>query len=347
MGVYLTWLADVLRGAGLTVIEEPGWQSRGFAASTSPGGAMVDLTGGLVHHTGGSPKAKGDYPLRHYITYVGRPDAPPPLAQLGLGRSGAWYVLAAGRANHSGAVDDARYANPRCVGVEAEHPGLTYSWPEDQYDSYVTGCAAIGLYGGIGWRGHKEAAIPAGRKPDPNFDMHRFRADVAAEMARLRGRGIAVQNALNAAGYAVTVDGIVGPQTVAATRTAQGELGLVVDGYPGPVTLAALAAAVSRPGGGIGGGTSPVIVPPTTTEEDTMPTIEEIRNVVREEIAASWAGGVTVSGGTDRQWSTTRDIALGLAAEVGAANTASGPRRVDDLIAEIHAAVVSEEVPDA
>jgi hypothetical protein len=254
--MWLTWLADVLRGAGLTVIEEPGWERRGFAHDSSPGGALVGLTGGLVHHTGGSAAAPGDYPLLRYITYVGRSDAPPPLSQLGLGRAGAWYVLAAGRANHSGAVDDPRWANPRCVGVEAEHPGGTTPWPAAQYRSYVTGCAAIALYSGITWRGHREAAVPAGRKPDPNFDLDKFRADVAMEMTRLRDHGRAVQNALNALGFKVDVDGVVGPRTVAATRLAQAALGLVQDDWPGPVTLRALRDAA--------------LPPAPTTEEDPM-----------------------------------------------------------------------------
>lgn len=269
--MWLTWLADVLRGAGLTVIEEPGWKTRGFAHASSPGGALVGLTGGLVHHTGGSALAAGDYPLLRYITYVGRSDAPPPLSQLGLGRAGAWYVLAAGRANHSGAVDDPRYANPRCVGVEAEHPGGSAPWPSVQYRSYVTGCAALALYSGITWRAHKEAAIPYGRKPDPNFDMNRFRANVAVRMTELRAHGRAVQEALCALDLPVKVDGIIGPESVAATRRAQEALGLVVDGFPGPVTLAALRnAAIPAP------------------EEDPMPTPEQIA-------AAVWAHPVTIA----------------------------------------------------
>lgn len=333
MGMYLTELADVLRGAGCPVTEVPGWQKRGCKVRDStPDGGLNAVTGGLVHHTAWSAAAPGDYPTYNLIL-TGRPDVPPPLAQLGLGRSGRWYVFAAGRANHAGAVDDVRYSNPQSLGVEAEHPGTTTAWPAVQYASYVRGCAALALWFGINWRAHKEAAIPYGRKIDPTFNMGVFRADVARMVAELRTQAYAVQEALVAAGYSVTVDGLIGPESVAVTRTAQGKLGLVVDGYPGPKTLASLRAA-STP------------TTPPTSEEDTMPTIDEIRDVIREEIAASWAGGITVSGGTDRQWSTTRDIALGLAAEVGAANTPSGPRRVDDLIAEIHAAVVREEVPD-
>lgn len=275
--MWLTWLADVLRGAGLTVIEEPGWQTRGYAAKSSPGGALVALTGGLAHHTATPNSLTGDYPTKKVIL-KGRPDVPPPLSQLGLGRGGGWYVFAAGRSNHSGAVDDVRYSNPQCVGVEAEHPGGSTPWPAHQYRSYVRGCAAIGLYAGITWRGHKEAAVPYGRKPDPNFNMDAFRAEVAAMQAELRAHGIAVQEALNAAGYTVTVDGKVGPETVAATRRAQQDLGLEMDGYPGPVTLATLTGTpAAPPTGGMGGGMSPIPTPPAPApaptpvpEEDDM-----------------------------------------------------------------------------
>lgn len=269
--MWVTWLADVLRGAGLRVVEEPGWQTRGFAAQSSPGGGLVALTGGLVHHTGTSGLLSGDYPTRKVIL-SGRPDVPGPLAQLGLGRSSAWYVFAAGRANHSGAVDDARYSNPQCIGVEAEHPGGTLPWPQSQYESYVRGCAAISLYSGITWRGHKEAAIPYGRKPDPNFSMDDFRADVARVVSELRDHGRAVQEALSAVGFHVVVDGKVGPETVAATRHAQEALGLVVDGYPGPVTLKALRDhALTK---------LPTLTSTTATQEEPMPTAQEIAAAV-------------------------------------------------------------------
>lgn len=187
MGRYLLDLPKILRGAGLTVVEVPGWQTRGYEARfTTPDGGLLDVTGGLVHHTGTPSKIKGsDYPTLPLILR-GRIDVPGPLSQLGLGRSGVWYVCAAGRANHSGAVDDWRYANPRCIGVEAEHPGGSEPWPVQQYMSYVTGCAALSKAYGIRWRGHKEAAVPYGRKPDPTFDLTLFRKQVAAGSVNVR-----------------------------------------------------------------------------------------------------------------------------------------------------------------
>ena len=177
MGIWLTDLADVLRAGGLKVVEAPGWKTRGYKARyTTPDGGLRALTGGLVHHTGTPLRAKGDYPTWDTIIN-GRFDVPGPLSQLGLGRSGDWYVFAAGRANHSGAVDDVRYSNPQCLGVEAEHDGAS-PWPIRQYLSYVTGCSVLSKHYGIAWRAHKEAAVPYGRKPDPIFDMAEFRKDV-------------------------------------------------------------------------------------------------------------------------------------------------------------------------
>lgn len=183
MSIWLTDIADVLRRGGLSVIEAPGWRTRGWKSPYStPDGGLRALTGGLVHHTGTPLRAKGDYPTWDTIVN-GRSDVPGPLSQLGLGRGGDWYVFAAGRANHSGAVDDVRFSNPQCLGVEAEHDGVS-AWPVRQYLSYVTGCAVLARHYGIPWRAHKEAAVPYGRKPDPIFDMAVFRKDLGGTSPR-------------------------------------------------------------------------------------------------------------------------------------------------------------------
>lgn len=177
MARMLTDLADVLRAAGLDVVEVPGWRTRG-------NGPMHAVDSVLLHHTATPASRAGDYPslavVRDGRDLDGDGDRDGPLAQLGLGRSGTWYVIAAGISWHAGAVDDSRYANPRAVGIEAEHPGDGTPWPAAQLASYVRGVAALQRHYRIERRarGHKEAAVPYGRKIDPTFDCHAFRAAV-------------------------------------------------------------------------------------------------------------------------------------------------------------------------
>ena len=177
--VMLTDLAAACRKSGLKVIEVSGWKTR----TTVRGGLSGKPRGILVHHTATSAKAKGNYPTLG-IVKNGRSDLRGPLAQLGLGRDGTVYVIAAGKASHSGKVDRTANSNPYCIGIEAEHSGKG-SWPAVQYRAYVRLCAALSRHYGIpvsAIRGHKEAAVPRGRKPDPNFSMTQFRRDVTAAL---------------------------------------------------------------------------------------------------------------------------------------------------------------------
>lgn len=119
----------------------------------------------------------------------GRSDFPGALSQLGLGRDGTYYVIAAGRCNHAGAgrwrgMTD---GNANFIGIEGENTGLEsdFPWPEVQLDAYRRGVAAILKHVGRSadfCAGHLEYALPEGRKPDPRFDMHAFRSSVAAIM---------------------------------------------------------------------------------------------------------------------------------------------------------------------
>ena len=165
-------LAKVLRKAGLNVIEIDGWKKRSIGRNLP----FLGPKGILAHHTGTPASAFGNYPSLNVVTN-GRADLKGPLANLGLGRDGTWYVIAKGVCNHAGPVDDIRYSNDYALGIEAEHPGVG-PWPKVQYESYVAGVAALCTAFNVSVRGHKEAAIPYGRKPDPNFNMNTFRADV-------------------------------------------------------------------------------------------------------------------------------------------------------------------------
>jgi hypothetical protein len=140
----------------------------------------------ICHHTAG-PR-QGNMPSLKTIR-EGRPDLPGPLSQLGLGRDGTFYVIAAGRCNHAGdgIWRDITTGNSSFIGIEAENTGLAddFPWPAVQMDAYARGAAAILKHIGQGpefCAGHKEYALPRGRKSDPSFDMAAFRSSVASFM---------------------------------------------------------------------------------------------------------------------------------------------------------------------
>lgn len=172
MAYVLTWLPSVLRGAGLKVIETDGWQTRGH-------GDMGTVLGVLLHHCAG--------PLHQSVTSMenilihGRPDLQGPLAQLGLQEDGTFYAIAAGRCWHAGpgAWQGVTTGNSSFIGIEAVNTGLANdSWDKPQMDAYLKGVAAILKHLGqpaIMAAGHKEYALPHGRKSDPSFDMMVFR----------------------------------------------------------------------------------------------------------------------------------------------------------------------------
>lgn len=183
MTQYLTWLADVLRSAGLGVREIPGWQTRGHGGFADRG--VGGVLGVLCHHTAGP--AAGLYPSEKVVV-EGRPGLAGPLCNLGLDRAGTWIVVAAGQAWHAGSGSlpwcPAGQGNSRLIGVEAESTGTTApngDWTPAQRQSYPRGVAALLAHLQLSpsrAAGHKEWA--PGRKIDPAFlDMDQFRADVA------------------------------------------------------------------------------------------------------------------------------------------------------------------------
>jgi peptidoglycan hydrolase-like protein with peptidoglycan-binding domain len=260
----LTWLPSVLKTAGLKVAPVDGWESRGRAD-------VGQTCGVICHHTAGS--ANGNMPsLRVLID--GRSDLPGPLAQLGLGRDGTYYVIAAGRCNHAGAGiwQGISNGNSNFVGIEAENTGLPSDpWPAVQVDAYQRGSAAILSHIGRGadfCAGHKEFATPRGRKSDPSFDMNVFRSGVAsilngtapapALIPLLEPAGVAaaasrptirrgqqndfVRTLQSKLGIAA--DGVFGANTEAAVRAFQRAKALVPDGIVGPKTWQVLDSAV-------------------------------------------------------------------------------------------------------
>jgi N-acetyl-anhydromuramyl-L-alanine amidase AmpD len=199
----------------------------------------------------------------------GRPDLSGPLAHLGLGRDGTFYVVAAGRCNHSGAGvwNGVTGGNSHFIGIEAENTGLPNDlpWPDVQMQAYQHGVAAIlnHINRTADWcAGHKEFALPHGRKTDPSFDMAEFRLAVAGilsgrEPALVQIPSAEPQKTDGSQGRAtlrrpisdelvkvlqtklhLQQDGVFGANTEAAVRAFQRDHGLVPDGIVGPRTWA-------------------------------------------------------------------------------------------------------------
>ncbi len=255
MDYSLTWLEPVLLAAGLKVAAQPGWKTRGR-------GDMGVIKGVICHHTAGP--AQGNMPSLGIVTQ-GRSDLPGPLAQLGLGRDGTFYLIAAGRANHAGrgVWGDAASGNTNFIGVEAENTGLPNDpWPPGQVEAYVRGVAAILRYAGTTHDmccGHKEYALPKGRKTDPSFDMEDFRRRIAGYLSgtvpppppipardaqdrptQRRDAGAAPSVEQIQAKVGAPVTGIFDARTEAAVREFQRSHGLTPDGIVGPKTWAAM-----------------------------------------------------------------------------------------------------------
>lgn len=186
----LLWLPAALRAAGLTVHEISGWQDRGHTDDTMCIAHGFDPQAVMFHHDASLP---GDSPgaLNWLITGFNSSSDTNYDAQCWVDRYGAWYVVAAGYAQHAGAgigwgAIPAGMGNPRSFGVETDHT-TGEAWPPAQYASVRTGMAAICL--DRGWDparcvvGHKEYA--PGRKDDPDpVDMDAFRREVAVVMAK-------------------------------------------------------------------------------------------------------------------------------------------------------------------
>lgn len=172
--LYSPWLADAARLTGYPVIEVAGWRTRGH-------GGMRVVEGVIAHHTAG-PRS-GNYPSLNVVAY-GRAGLAGPLSAYGLGRDGTIYVIAAGQSWHAGVSKWAGFSdlNDEFYGIEAESAGTSDDWTSAQKDCYPRLVAAILYYirrGSDRLVGHKECALPIGRKPDPAFtDMVKMRAQV-------------------------------------------------------------------------------------------------------------------------------------------------------------------------
>lgn len=247
------WLPDILRDDGLDVEVYPEWETRGRP--------FLSFEGVVGHHTG----AGGREALRRLIA-EGRSDLPGPLSQLFLDDKGKFTVIASGKSNHAGPGrwQGVTSGNSRLIGIEAMNAGTKDDvWEPAQYDAYLRGGAAILTYikkDAVMFVGHKEWALPKGRKIDPTFDMFKARegidlimkngvlrpsteippvtTDPVMVMLKKGSMGNSVRKLQRLLG--ITADGNFGPKTEAAVIKFQKSKGLVQDGKVGPKTWKAL-----------------------------------------------------------------------------------------------------------
>jgi hypothetical protein len=218
----LTWMADALNGAGLQVVEEPGWQSRGH-------GDFGPARGVLIHHTGSN--ARGGNAPDLGMVIAGRPDLSGPLCNLLLSRDATFHLVAAGKANHAGKGQwhGVVEGNTEMIGIEAENNGSTEPWPEAQMDKVDPD------FDMVAFRDHPEAMMlnemPPLRITVPQTDPERA-------MLRKGDQGGSVKLLQHLLG--ITDDGQFGPATKAAVEKFQASHGLTADGLVGPATWKAL-----------------------------------------------------------------------------------------------------------
>lgn len=169
------WLADVLRAAGLHVVEHVGWEARG-------NDEFAEIHAVVWHHDGSPPGASPNVPA--YI--IGQTEAGKPGANCWVGLDGTWHILAGRMTYHAGKVLPGKPDNHHSIGVETDHTtGETWAGVE-LLAALRKGTAAILTHLGIGpatgLEFHKTICAPPGRKLDPD-GLHL--ADEQAAVARL------------------------------------------------------------------------------------------------------------------------------------------------------------------
>lgn len=168
------WLADVLRGAGLSVQEDPGWKARG-RSDFVPRGVIAHATAGGLRQSNDSA---------YDVLVHGREGLAGPISTVMIERgTHAWRPVASGASNHvrvGWAGNCEGMGNRDLIGIEAHHDNASEPWTEQAVDNYARGVAAICRQLGVGIERvalHKEHQ--PGEKTDPTFNGNQFRARVA------------------------------------------------------------------------------------------------------------------------------------------------------------------------
>lgn len=174
--MYLTWLPDLLRDAGVRIHVLPGASTR---STTRTGLARIN---GIVWHDTVTPPSWSNQAVQRLLR-DGHSGLRGPLSQVGLERDGLWVIVALGKCNHNGYGD---WGNDS-IGVEMYNAGADVGErnPPDQVESGLVGTTAILRHLGYGperVRGHKET--DPRRKVDPHaLDMHGIRRQLHQRLA--------------------------------------------------------------------------------------------------------------------------------------------------------------------
>ncbi|MEO3927708.1 N-acetylmuramoyl-L-alanine amidase [Micromonosporaceae bacterium B7E4] len=203
----IPWLADVLRQAGVAVVEEGNWQARGVSGAFAPIGV-------LWHHTAATSSAGNPAPALG-ICINGRQDLQGPLCHALVDYHGTFHLISANRANHAG---DARASGPipagsgntMLIGWEIDYAGdqptgADQAMTAAQYSACVAATGAVlrrlGRDASYA-RGHRETSTTG--KIDPSFvDLNAMRAAVQRSMTS----NIAVYRGSNSTFYIRKLDG--------------------------------------------------------------------------------------------------------------------------------------------
>lgn len=133
--LYLTWLADELRAAGVKVVEMDGWKTRGRGS----GGYSTPPLCVMWHHTASPPSWHGQKDA-DYCTYQ---DSNSPLANIIVGGDTAW-IAAAGATNTNGKGVSLSFSrgtvpadsmNSYAVGIEIGNDGVGEPWSQATIDT--------------------------------------------------------------------------------------------------------------------------------------------------------------------------------------------------------------------
>lgn len=180
----ITWAADVLRDAGLNVVEEPGWRTRGLSTSQrfEPDSIVWHHDASAIGDSPGVP----DYMIDNMATHG---------AQIwvcagcnGKHVSGTWHLVASGRMAHAGKVLPGKPDNYTSVGIETDQTSGE-TWEPGLLPSLRKGTAALLRHMkklATALHFHKTICDPPGRKVDPaGLDLATERKRVQTEIVKL------------------------------------------------------------------------------------------------------------------------------------------------------------------